>query len=66
MYLEHITILGSRHNYRRYRYNEIGPTCSGELSQELTVRIGLVKFRIIKDMVQRLEIRSNDHGRLEI
>ena len=30
---------------------EIGPTFSGESSQELTIRIGLVKFRRIKDMV---------------
>jgi hypothetical protein len=43
----------------------IGPTFSEELPQKLTIRVGLVKFRSTEDMIQRLEIRSQDRGRLE-
>ena len=44
---------------------EIGPTFSSKFSQRLAIGISLLEFRSSEDMVQCLEIRRNDNGRLK-
>ena len=68
MYLQQTTSLRRRHYLRRCSHQvttEIWPTFSSEFSQRLAIRIGLLELRGSEDMVQSLEIRRNDNGRLE-
>jgi hypothetical protein len=65
MYLRRITSLKGRQILDAADDKEFGPTFSDELSKDRTIPMGLLKLWGIKDIVRRLEIRSEDRSRLE-